>query len=697
MKKCSFITFILVFSIWITNGQTKQNLDSINLYLQTIKIDTVKVAELNEFAWRYRDNDSIGSAFAYEALKISTSINDVDGHSTSLMRLAVIKMYAGDYESAEKFSFKSLQLEEDRNNLRGIFRAKFQLVKINEKKGDYDTALIYAAQSLLITNTLNDYVEKAKMYSVLGTIYESKLDFGSAVIHHEESIKIREQLGEKIDLARSYLKLANALNSFKKYNEELINLQKGLKLCLISKNEFLLSKFYTNLGANYEIRQKKDSALIFYQKSLTIKEKNNYSGKDVVYANIGDIHQYKNLLNLAEEYYLKSLQIAVNSKNKKQEAITSYNLGNVYLKKGSYNKAIKSLTNSREIAKQRKDLSLELKILMSLAESHERKGNFQKASLYNEKHIVLRDSLDKIFNDAKMTIASYEREKRKNEKLEQEKEIDQQKIKTIKAEEQTQEIILYAVSGILILVSILFFAILRFRKERREKELIAQNNIELLKKQELKSIKAMIDGQEKERKRIAQNLHDRLGSMLSMVKLHYKSVEDNLDALKEKNKEQYEKANNLLDEACVAVREIAHEMISGVLTKFGLTAALEELKDTIEGSGTLKVELITFGLDNRLENKLEMEIYGIIQELIHNIIKHADAKELSIQLLKRDGKLNIIVEDDGVGFDISSKDQNVGMGLKSVYSRVDDLSGEIEIDSGRGNGSTITIHIPLDV
>lgn len=251
-------------------------------------------------------------------------------------------------------------------------------------------------------------------------------------------------------------------------------------------------------------------------------------------------------------------------------------------------------------------------------------------------------------------------------------------------------------SGLLVIISILFFVILKFRKEKREKEIVTQKNIELLKKQELKSIKAMIDGQEKERKRIAQDLHDRLGSMLSMVKLHYKSVEDSLDKLKQENKNQYEKASMLLDEACDAVREIAHEMISGVLTKFGLTAALEELKETIESSNTLEVELITYGLDDRLENKMEMEVYGIIQELIHNVIKHAKAKELSIQLLKKEEKLQVIVEDDGIGFDIFNTDQNDGMGLKSVYSRVDDLFGEIAIDSGKGKGTTITIQIPLE-
>lgn len=242
---------------------------------------------------------------------------------------------------------------------------------------------------------------------------------------------------------------------------------------------------------------------------------------------------------------------------------------------------------------------------------------------------------------------------------------------------------------------LLFKAKRKIRILNKNVEVYTQNTIDLLKKQELKSIKAMINAQENERKRIAQDLHDRLGSMLSMVKLHYKSVENNLDKLKTENKEQYFKASLLLDQACETVREISHNMVSGVLTKFGLAAALEELKDTIEGTNTFQIELIVYGLDDRLENNLEMELYGIVQELIHNVIKHAKARELCIQVVKRTDEINLTVEDDGIGFDYTKETLTLGIGLKSIYSRVDALNGTFQIDSGMGNGTTISIDIPI--
>ena len=261
---------------------------------------------------------------------------------------------------------------------------------------------------------------------------------------------------------------------------------------------------------------------------------------------------------------------------------------------------------------------------------------------------------------------------------------------------------MYALTGGVILMALLFFALFYAYKSKKAKELAektkeieVQKNIELLKKQELKSIKAMINGQEAERKRIAKDLHDRLGSMLSMVKLNYKSIEDSIAKVKEENKKQYSQANALLDEACNTVREIAHNMVSGVLTKFGLVAALEDLKNTIEGTNTFQLELVTHGLDNRLENNLEIELYGIVQELIHNVIKHAKANEVSVQLLKRVDGVNLTVIDDGIGFDNSKEESKSGMGLKSVASRVQELNGVFDIDTGKGNGTTIAVDIPL--
>ena len=201
----------------------------------------------------------------------------------------------------------------------------------------------------------------------------------------------------------------------------------------------------------------------------------------------------------------------------------------------------------------------------------------------------------------------------------------------------------------------------------------------------------MLEVQESERKRIASDLHDRLGSMLSTVKLYFGSVEEQIEKMKEQNKEHYNKANLLLDEACEEVRKISHDLISGELLKFGLLPALTQLCKTIEGANKLKINLLFFGMDNRLDNSVEIPVYRIIQELINNILKHSKATDVTIQLNKTENNLNVVVEDNGIGFDIASVKN--GMGLKNIETRVNKFNGKLYVDSGKDKGTTTIIDI----
>jgi signal transduction histidine kinase len=261
----------------------------------------------------------------------------------------------------------------------------------------------------------------------------------------------------------------------------------------------------------------------------------------------------------------------------------------------------------------------------------------------------------------------------------------------------------YSLLGGLLLISLLFFTLLRISQLKNRNLIIKQSQDkqkqrikELIKEKELEAINAMMEGQENERTRIARDLHDRLGGTLSIVKMHFKSVEESIEVLKEKNVKQYKEANNLLDEACNEVRKIAHDMTSGVLMKFGLLAALEALKETVEKADRLKLNLIDIGLEDRLSYAYEINIYRIIQELLTNTVKHANASEMNIQLFRKQQSLSIVVDDNGVGFNTEDKAIPKGIGLKNIESRVHKFNGEINIDSGKGAGTTITIDLPLN-
>jgi len=225
-----------------------------------------------------------------------------------------------------------------------------------------------------------------------------------------------------------------------------------------------------------------------------------------------------------------------------------------------------------------------------------------------------------------------------------------------------------------------------------EKEtLLKQERVDnLLKEQELVSIDAMIEGQEKERQRVANELHDDLGSLMATIKLHFDNSKIS------KKDPALKNAQKLLDEAYQKVRGMAHSKNSGVMSDQGLLPAIKKMAQVITETNALEVVVEDFGMGDRLENSLELNLFRMVQELVANAIKHAEASKVSIQLTQHDDNLNIIVEDNGKGFDRSTIETGkTGMGLTTIEKRVEHLEGNFTVDSILGKGTSILIDIPV--
>lgn len=211
----------------------------------------------------------------------------------------------------------------------------------------------------------------------------------------------------------------------------------------------------------------------------------------------------------------------------------------------------------------------------------------------------------------------------------------------------------------------------------KNEEIFNQEINQLLSDQELKSINSMIEGQEKERKRVAEDLHDRLGSTLTAAKMH-------IDVLSDQNGE-LDKIGELLNKALTDTREISHNMLSGVLTNFGLVAALKDLIETVEGANKIRIHLSYSELDKRLDSQLEINVYRILQELISNTLKHAKASQIKINFKKEDEQFLMQYSDNGVGFNTSLVKFD-GIGFKNIAARVSKVGGEWDYSSKPGEG-----------
>lgn len=248
-----------------------------------------------------------------------------------------------------------------------------------------------------------------------------------------------------------------------------------------------------------------------------------------------------------------------------------------------------------------------------------------------------------------------------------------------------------SIGGILSLVLLSGFLFYRSRNKQR----IAKQEIELLKKdQRLLATDYLIQGQEKERKRIAQDLHDGLGGLLSSARLQMQNIEREINTLQQMN--VIDKAEDLVTQAQSEVRRISHDMMPSALSELGLIAAVEDILAQISEDGQIIVNTSMIDEDSIIAEKVQVGLYRIIQEIMNNILKHAEAKEINFSLRKQANKIQLIVEDNGKGFSDEGRKKTEGIGLKGIYSRVDYLNGTIDLKSTPGKGTSYEILIPLD-
>lgn len=278
----------------------------------------------------------------------------------------------------------------------------------------------------------------------------------------------------------------------------------------------------------------------------------------------------------------------------------------------------------------------------------------------------------------------------KNEKLLADKEKAETRARLLK--------VITIGSGLAIIIIVIIMALIRRNLENKRqlaeaKAQLKEQELEELKRyQQMERMSALLEGQEKERSRIAAELHDGIGGLLASTKHQFQLVE----SVMKNEVPEFSKAYSTLDDTAHEVRRISHNMASKTLKKFGFEAAVKDLADTFS-SDELTIHFISTDLRKDLSSDIQLNLYRVIQELVGNILKHAEASICNIDITGYDDELVILVEDNGKGFDPSKHLDHDGIGLSNMKARVEHLDGTIEFDSSPEHGTTVIVNIPLKV
>lgn len=268
-------------------------------------------------------------------------------------------------------------------------------------------------------------------------------------------------------------------------------------------------------------------------------------------------------------------------------------------------------------------------------------------------------------------------------------EKDQRSLKELELKVQKRNYFLI-VLFICIIVGVILYFMQQHKKKIQHK---AEVQGAIIQQQELAS-RSIIEAEENERKRIAQDLHDGIGQMMSAVKMNVSSITSKLEISKKADGELVDKTLALIDESCKEIRLVSHNMMPNALLKKGLSSAIKDFIDKIDHPQLL-VKLHTEGLNQRIDQNVETVLYRVIQEVVTNVIKHSNANRLDISMYKDDDGITCSIEDNGNGFDLSKIEMQEGIGLKNIKSRVEYLKGNVEFDSSIGNGTVVTIQVPI--
>jgi signal transduction histidine kinase len=242
---------------------------------------------------------------------------------------------------------------------------------------------------------------------------------------------------------------------------------------------------------------------------------------------------------------------------------------------------------------------------------------------------------------------------------------------------------------VLLLTALLGYSYYRRKQLKHE----ARMQAALLKQQAL-ATKAVMEAEEAERQRIAKDLHDGVGQMMSAAKMNLSAYEASLSFSNEEEKQNFDRIISLVDESCREVRSVSHNMMPNALLKNSLASAVREFIDKLDHK-RLKVHLYTQGLDDRLDSNMETVLYRVIQECVNNVIKHSGADTMDISIVKEANEITATIEDNGKGFAITDTEKFEGMGLKNIRTRVEYLKGTVDIDSALGRGTLVALHVPL--
>lgn len=607
--------------------------------------DTARINILRKICREYIDVDNQKlKKNASLMLQISDKINDLSGKADAYNFLGVVEDIDAHYIKALEFYKKSLQLAKPAKKTKLIASVSNNIGLLEWKAGNYKEAL---------------------------TTFFSALKYAESIA----SDKIQGNISSNIGLV---------YQDINRPQEALMWQKKALTFRMKDKNDYNLASNYNNLANAYSIMKKHDSVVYFQEKAISLQTKIEDSyGLGISYLNAGA--EYKNIKNYSKAlwYYEKSKAIREEIKDSLGLSFTYMNIAESYKLMGNLSKAINFGEKALAVSKKIKSNDRIAECSKILADSYKLSGNLAKAIELQQQYNAYQD---KIFNDEMIDKVAFLNIKYETEK--KEKELSMAKLKVSKEvlASKQKNIWLIVLAG-LVIVGLLIFRNVNIKSRLKQKQLVLEND--LLQEQNISKA-------QQQRLEISRDLHDSVGSQLTLMSSTLDSLRNISETDSSRSKEKISSLSTFVDLSISELRntlwilnadEVFLEDLHLKILNFINNAS--EAKDNIKFNYRFDIQE-----NMKIDSKVAANIFRILQEIINNSLKHSEAGLIDIQINQNLNDLEMIISDNGRGFNFE-KEKNISFGLSNIQKRTDELSGKLKLETSQGKGTKYTIVTPL--
>ncbi|MCU0382627.1 MAG: sensor histidine kinase [Cyclobacteriaceae bacterium] len=573
-----------------------------------------------------------------------------------------------DADSARAFGKKAIELAEQINNDSLRANALHAVGITYQAQGNYQQALIYESQTLTLRDEKKQPIKVADSYNNLGIIQDELGNQAEALMYYDKARRIYEKHNELEKLAGVWVNIGIVHKAQKEYTKAITYYKRATDLYRTSGNEFGAAACQSNLGSIYLYLSKYDSSLLYSQQAITYFEEQKIKQFLPIALSNAAI-AYDTLKNYARaiDYFKRAISIQKEFQSNKELSFSLIHLAGIYVKQKLYDEAKNLADEAYALAKASGIKEQQMQAFNLLAKISEAQQDYKSTLVYFKQAELLEDSIFQLEKTKQIATIETQYETEKKEQL-----LREQELKLT----QNQYLIIFLI--ILFLLLLLVALLWRKKITIETKQLQAERE----KQFQIQLTSALIRSQEKERSRVAKDLHDGLGQFISSAKM----------IINQSNDSWQKQADFILNEMHQEIRKISFNMMPTSLQLFGLGKALQELSDRLKQTIQVTIHINDLTNAKRLPEEEETALYRIIQEWINNSIKHAEAKEIFITLSCEEGKYNLMIEDNGRGFEVEEAEKSNGNGWKNMVSRMQMLNGKFYVDSSPAQtGTTFTL------